>query len=90
MVYFYDILSAGGMPTYRLSGLVLTRVYVSTKEDIYFITGLLRRGVDFLSFPEVLVGSEAGIQLVYSQRYISTDILSLEISYVFLHLVVRR
>ena len=50
--------------------------YTPTKEDIYFITGLWRRGVDFPSFPEVPVGYATWSQLVYSQRYISTDILS--------------
>ena len=49
--------------------------YTPTKEDIYFITGLLRRGVDFPSFPEVLVGYAKRIQLVYSKRYISINIL---------------
>ena len=47
-----------------------------TEEEIYFINGLLRREVDFPSFPEVPVGYEARSQLVYSQRYISGDILS--------------
>ena len=47
-----------------------------TKEDIYFITKISRREVDFPSFPEVPVGYAVGSQLVYSQRYISTDILS--------------
>ena len=32
--------------------------------------------MDFTSFPEVLVGYPTGSQLVYSQRYISVDILS--------------
>ena len=50
--------------------------YTPTEEDIYFITGLSRRGVDFPSFPEVPIGYAARIQLVYSQRYISADILS--------------
>ena len=47
-----------------------------TEEEIYFINGLLRREVDFPSFPEVPVGYEARSQLVYSQRYINVDILS--------------
>ena len=47
-----------------------------TEEDIYFITGLSRRGVDFPSFPKVPVGCEAGIQLVYSQIYIGENVLS--------------
>ena len=41
-----------------------------------FITGLLRREVDFPSFPEVPIGYARGSQLVYSQRYISVYILS--------------
>ena len=47
-----------------------------TKEDIYFITGLSRRGQDFPQFPDVPVSYAIGNQLVYSQRYISADILS--------------
>ena len=50
--------------------------YVPTKEEIYLIIGLLRRGEDFPLLPEVPVGYAAGSQLVYSQRYISDDILS--------------
>ena len=50
--------------------------YVPTEEDIYFIIGISRRGVDFPSFPEVPVGYATRSQLVYSQRYISADILS--------------
>ena len=50
--------------------------YAPTEEDIYFITSLSRRGVDFPSFPEVPVGYAIGNQLGYSQRYISTSILS--------------
>ena len=50
--------------------------YTPTEEDIYFITGLLRRGVDFPSFPNVLAGCVAGSQLVYSQRYIGAHVLS--------------
>ena len=50
--------------------------YRPTEKDIYFITGLSRRGVDFPSFPEALVGYVVGSELVYSQRYISADILS--------------
>ena len=47
-----------------------------TEEDIYFITGLSRRGVYFPSFPEVLAGFLVGIQLVYCQRYIGASLLS--------------
>ena len=47
-----------------------------TEEDVYFITRLLRRGVDFPLFPKVLAGCVAGSQLVYSQKYIGADILS--------------
>ena len=36
------------------------------EEDIYFIIGLSRRGVDFPSFLEVPASCVAGIQLVYS------------------------
>ena len=50
--------------------------YTPTQEDIYFITELLRKGVDFPSFPEVLVGCVARSQLVYSQRNIGADVLS--------------
>ena len=47
-----------------------------TKKDVYFITGPSRRGVDFPSFPEVPASSVARSQLVYSQRYIGTHVLS--------------
>ena len=50
--------------------------YTPTEEDIYFITGLSRRGVDFPSFPNVPAGCVAGSQLVYSQRYIGAHVLS--------------
>ena len=50
--------------------------YTPTKEDIYFIIGLSRRGVDFPSFPDVPAGCVAGSQLVYSQRYIGAHVLS--------------
>ena len=36
--------------------------YMPNEEDIYFVTGLLRRGVDFPSFLEVPVGYAAGSQ----------------------------
>ena len=48
----------------------LDQWYTPIEEDIYFIIGLSRRGVDFHSFPDVPAGCVAGIQLVYSQRYI--------------------
>ena len=63
---------------------------------MYFITGLSKRGKYFPSFLEVPDGYATGIQLVYSQRYINADILSLQIfrspmvSYVLLRLVQRR
>ena len=47
-----------------------------TEEDIYLITGLSRRGVDFSFFPEVPVGYVAGSQLVSTQRYIGANVLS--------------
>ena len=50
--------------------------YTSTEEDIYFFTGLSRRGVDFPSFPEIPAGCVVGSQLVYSYRYIGAHILS--------------
>ena len=50
--------------------------YTLIEEDVYFITRLSRRWVDFPSFSEVLVGCVARSQLVYSQRYIRADILS--------------
>ena len=50
--------------------------YTPTEEDIYFITGLSRRGLDFPSFLEVPTSCVVGIQLVYSQRYIGADVLS--------------
>ena len=50
--------------------------YTPTEEDIYFIIGLSRRGVDFPSFPEVPTGCVEGSQLVYSQRYIGALVLS--------------
>ena len=50
--------------------------YTPIEEDIYFIIGLSRRGVDCPSFPEVLAGFVVGSQLVYSQRYIGENVLS--------------
>ena len=50
--------------------------YTPTEEYIYFITGLLRRRLDFPSFPDVPDGCVVGIQLVYSQRYIGAHVLS--------------
>ena len=50
--------------------------YTPTKEDIYFITGLLRRGVDFPSFPDMPPSFVAGSYLVYSQTYIRAHVLS--------------
>ena len=50
--------------------------YTATEEDVYFITGLSRRGVDFPSFPEVPAGCVVGSQLVYSQRYIGAHLVS--------------
>jgi hypothetical protein len=41
--------------------------YHPTEEDIYFITGLSRRGEDFPQFPDVPVGVAAESQLMYSQ-----------------------
>jgi hypothetical protein len=50
--------------------------YHPTKEDIYFITGLSRRGEDFPQFPDVPVGVAAESHLAYSQRYIVHNIPS--------------
>ena len=50
--------------------------YTLTEEDIYFIIGLSRRGLDFTSFLDVPAGCVAGSQLVYSQRYIGAHVLS--------------
>jgi hypothetical protein len=50
--------------------------YHPTEEDIYFITGLSRRGEDFPQFLDVPVGVAAESQLAYSQRYIARDIPS--------------
>ena len=50
--------------------------YMPTEEDIYFITGKSRGGVDFPSFPEVPAGCVGGSQLVYSHRYIRASVLS--------------
>jgi hypothetical protein len=50
--------------------------YQPTEEDIYFITGLSRRGEDFPQFPDVPVGVAVESQLMYSQRYIGVDVLS--------------
>ena len=50
--------------------------YTPTEEDIYFITGLSRRGVYFPSFPDMPAGCVEGSQLVYSQRYIAAHVLS--------------
>ena len=47
-----------------------------TEEDMYFITGLSRRGEDFPQFPDVPMGVAAESQLAYSQRYIACDIPS--------------
>ena len=54
-----------------------------TEEDIYFIIGISRRGVEFPSFIKVPTGYVARSQLVYSQRYIGVDILSLSYFHVF-------
>ena len=35
--------------------------YTPTEEDIYFTTGISRRGVDFPSFPDLPTGCVAGI-----------------------------
>lgn len=51
--------------------------YHTTKEDIYFITRLSRRGEDFLQLPNVPVGVVADSQLMYSQQYTGIDVLSL-------------
>ena len=50
--------------------------YAPIEEDIYFITGLSRRGVDFPLFLEVPIGYATWGQLMYSQISISMDILS--------------
>jgi hypothetical protein len=50
--------------------------YHPTEEDIYFITGLSRRGEDFPQFHDVPMGVAAESQLSYSQRYIMHDITS--------------
>ena len=50
--------------------------YTPTEEDIYFITGLSRRGVDFPSFLDMPASCVAGGQLVYSQIYIGAHVLS--------------
>jgi hypothetical protein len=55
----------------------LDQWYHPTEEDIYFIIGLSRRGEDFPHFPYVLVGVLAEIQLMYYQKYIGVDVLSL-------------
>jgi hypothetical protein len=54
----------------------LDQWYQPTEEDIYFITGLSRRGEDFPQFPDVPVGVATESQLMYSQRYIVVDVLS--------------
>jgi hypothetical protein len=50
--------------------------YHPTKEDIYFITGLSRRGEYFPQFPYVPVGVSPKSQVMYSQRYIGVDLHS--------------
>jgi hypothetical protein len=45
----------------------LDQWYHPTEEDIYFITGLSRRGEDFPQFPDVPVGVSTESQLMYSQ-----------------------
>jgi hypothetical protein len=50
--------------------------YHPTKEDIYFITRISRRGKDFPQFPDVPVGVATESKLMYSQRYIGVEVLS--------------
>jgi hypothetical protein len=45
----------------------LNQWYHPTEEDIYFITGISRRGEDFPQILDVLVGVFAESQLMYSQ-----------------------
>jgi hypothetical protein len=42
----------------------------SMKEDVYFITGLSRRGKDFPQFYEILHGVAGETQLIYVQIYV--------------------
>ena len=49
--------------------------FQTTKEEIYFITRLSRRGEKFPWFPKVLAGVETVTELVYVQRYVDPDIL---------------
>jgi len=49
--------------------------YRPTKEDIYFITGLSRRGEYFHLFPDIPHGVAAKIQLAYTQRYVKPHVI---------------
>ena len=54
----------------------LDQWYHPTEEDVYFITGLSRRGEDFTQFSDISVGVVTESQLMYSQRYIGVEVLS--------------
>jgi hypothetical protein len=46
------------------------------EEDVYFITGLSRRGEVWPQFPDLPPGVAGETQLAYVQRYVSPNILS--------------
>jgi hypothetical protein len=46
------------------------------EEDVYFITGLSRRGEDFPQFPELPHGVAGETQLAYVQRYVHLEVHS--------------
>ena len=49
--------------------------YRSSKEDIYFIIGLSRRGEDFPEFLDVPYGVAVESHLVYSHRYVTGHVV---------------
>jgi hypothetical protein len=50
--------------------------YHPVTEDVYFITGLARRGVYFPHFPTLLTGVTGNTQVAYVQRFVNPDITS--------------
>lgn len=49
--------------------------YQPTKEDMYYITGLARRGENQPWFPKLPINFSAETQMIYVQRYVILDII---------------